>query len=129
MKRNKARFPKDFLLQLTEEEKVKVVAFCDHLAKLKYSSTHPYAFTEHGAIMVASILNSERAVEMSIFVVRVFIKLREMMATHKNLSKKLNDMEKKHDAQFRTVFEAIRRLMSEPEKPRRPIGFQVDKKS
>jgi hypothetical protein len=80
VKRNAGRFPSDFMFQLTRDERDEVVANCDHLGKLKYSPTLPYAFTEHGAIMVASVLNSEQAVQASIFVVRAFVKLRQMLA-------------------------------------------------
>jgi len=128
IKRNQGRFPADFMFQLTAEEKTEVVANCDHLSKLKYSAVLPNAFTEHGAIMVASVLNTERAIEVSVFVVRAFIKLREMLATHEDLARKLDEMEKKYDAQFKVVFEAIRQLMSEPDRPKRPIGFRIDKK-
>lgn len=128
VKRNRDHFPKDFMFQLTIEEKAEVVANCDHLSRLKYSTALPNAFTEHGAIMAATILNTERAVEVSVFVVRAFIKLREALATHKDLAKKLEEMEKKYDVKFKVVFEAIRQLMIPPEKPRRPIGFRGDKK-
>jgi hypothetical protein len=82
----------------------------------------PYAFTEHGIIMAASILNSQRAIDASVYVVRAFIKLREMIASHKDLTKKLNDLEKKYDGQFQIVFEAIRQLIEVEEKPKRKIG-------
>jgi hypothetical protein len=125
VKRNRDRFPEDFMFQLTKEEKSEVVANCDHLSRLKFSPAVPYAFTEHGAIMAASILNTPRAIEASIFVVRAFVKLREMLATHKELERKLIAMENKYDEQFRVVFEAIRALMSPPENPRKKIGFEV----
>jgi type I restriction enzyme S subunit len=94
VKRNRDRFPDDFMFQLTGDEKDKVVANCDHLKKLRFSYALPYVFTEHGAIMLATILNSEVAVKASIQVVRAFVKLREMMATHKDLARKLIEMEK-----------------------------------
>lgn len=128
VKRNRDRFPKDFMFQLTKEEKAGVVANCDHLSKLKYSATLPNAFTEHGAIMVAAVLNTERAVQVSLFVVRAFVKLREVLATHKDLMWKIEEMEKKYDAQLKVVFEAIRQLMSKPDKSSHPIGFKVDKR-
>ena len=78
VRRNRERFPKDFLFQLTETEKAEVVANCDHLTKLKFSPNPPYAFTEHGAIMAASVLNSPSAVEVSVYVVRAFVQLREL---------------------------------------------------
>jgi hypothetical protein len=88
----------------------------------------PYAFTEHGAIMAASVLNTRRAIEASIFVVRAFVKLRELLTTHKELAQKLADLERRledHDEQFKVVFDAIRALMVETEKPKRKIGFEV----
>jgi hypothetical protein len=125
VRRNHERFPVDFMFQLTEEEKAEVVANCDHLSRLKFSPAFPYAFTEHGAIMVASILNTPRAIEASIFVVRAFVKLREILATHKELERKLIALEKKYDRQFRVVFEAIRQLIDVEDKPKRKIGFEV----
>ena len=124
VRRNSERFPEDFVFQLTDEEKAGVVANCDHLARLKYSSSMPYAFTEHGAIMAASVLNSPRAVEASVQVVRAFVRLRQMLASNVELSRKLSALEKKYDNQFRVVFDAIRELMAplEPKK-KRPIGF------
>jgi hypothetical protein len=127
VKRNLNRFPDDFMFQLTLEEKNKVVAICDHLKRLKFSHALPHAFTEHGAIMLASVLNSPIAVQTSIQVVRVFIKLREMMATHKELAHKIEVMEKKYDAQFKVVFDAIRELMTPPPKPGRKIGFRRER--
>jgi hypothetical protein len=123
VKRNRDRFPEDFMFQLTDEEKEKVVANCDHLKKLKFSPSLPYAFTEHGAVMLASILNSTVAVEVSIQVVRTFNRLREYVAHHKALAQKLDALEKNYDAQFKAVFDAIRKLMTPPDKPRRRIGY------
>jgi len=127
VKRNAQRFPKDFMFQLNEAEKAEVVANCDHLQKLKYSSQLPYAFTEHGAVMLASVLNSPTAVKASIQVVRAFIRLREILATHRDLAKKMEELEKKYDKQFRVVFDAIRELMDPPRPKRKPIGFKVGK--
>ena len=127
VKRNRNRFPEDFMFQLTEKEKAEVVANCDHLKMLKFSPHLPYAFTEHGAIMLATVLNSPVAVQASIQVVRAFIKLREMMATHKEFARKLDEMEKKYDAQFKIVFDTIRQLMSPPEKHKRKVGFLREK--
>ena len=128
VKRNKERFPVDFMFQLTKEEKDEVVTNCDHLKRLRFSPTLPHAFTEHGAIMLATILNSPVAVQASIQVVRAFVKLREILATHKDLARKLNEMEKKYDAQFKVVFDAIRQLMTPPEPKRQRIGFTPKKK-
>ncbi len=85
----------------------------------------PYAFTEQGVAMLSSVLRSERAVQVNIAVVRAFVKLREMLSTHKDLARKLDELEQRYDAQFKVVFDAIRQLMSQPEKPKRQIGFQV----
>ena len=123
VKRNKERFPIDFMFQLAEEEKAKVVTNCDHLKKLKFSPNLPYAFTEHGAIMLATVLNSPIAVQSSIQVVRVFVRLRQMLASNKELAKRLNELEKKYDVQFKVVFDAIRQLMTPPEPKRRKTGF------
>ena len=124
VKRNPERFPADFLFPLTAEEKAQVVANCDHLQRLKFSPALPNAFTEHGALMAASVLNTPRAVEMSVFVVRTFVRLRQMLASNVELARKLAALEKKYDAQFQVVFEAIRELMTPPEpKKKRPIGF------
>ena len=128
IRRNRDRFPNDFMFQLTAREKNEVVANCDHLSQLKFSTVFPYAFTEHGAIMAASVLNTRRAIEASIFVVRAFVKLRELLTTHKELAQKLADLERRledHDEQFKVVFDAIRALMVETEKPKRKIGFEV----
>ena len=104
VKRNLDRFPSDFMFELTEEEKNEVVTNCDHLTKLKFSPYLPYAFTEHGALMLANVLNSPKAVQVSVQIVRTFIRLREMLATHKDLALKLEEMEKKYDQQFKGVF-------------------------
>jgi len=125
VKRNLDRFPPDFMFQLTAREKAKVVTNCDHLARLKFSPHLPYAFTEHGALMLANILNSERAAQTSVQVVRTFVRLRQMLDSNADLARKLAALEEKYDAQFKVVFGAIRQLMA-PEPPkRRAIGFHV----
>jgi phage regulator Rha-like protein len=131
VKRNRDRFPEDFMFQLATNEKAEVVANCDHLAKLKFSPVLPNAFTEHGAIMVASVLNTQRAIQVSVFVVRAFVKLREMLSTHKELAHKLATLERKlqnHDESIRSLVAAIRQLMTppEPETPKKRIGFLVE---
>ena len=132
VKRNKDRFPSDFMFQLNAGEKSEVVTNCDHLKGLKYSRTLPYVFTEHGAIMAANVLNSSRAVEMSVFVVRAFVKLREMLSTHKDLERKLTELEKKvgkHDDAIKAIILTIRELMGEKSKAKtKKIGFGRDKK-
>ena len=126
VKRNGERFPEDFMFRLTAAEKAEVITVRDHLRPLRFSPSLPYAFTEHGAIMLASLLNSRVAVEASVQVVRAFVRLREILATHKDLARKLEELEQKYDAQFKVVFDVIRALMAPPEKPRRSIGFKVE---
>jgi len=131
VRRNLKRFPQDFMFKLTQPEKDQVITICDHLKNLKYAKALPNAFTEHGAIMVASVLNTERAVQISAFVVRAFVKLREMLSTHKELAHKLAALERKlqnHDESIRSLVVAIRQLMRppEPETPKKRIGFLVE---
>ncbi len=116
------------MFQLTEQEKEEVVTNCDHLRRLRFSPKMPYAFTEHGAIMLATVLNSPIAVEASIQVVRVFVSLRKMLASNAELSRKLAALEKKYDYQFKIVFDAIRQLMATPEPREKKIGFRVREK-
>ncbi|MDP2653260.1 MAG: ORF6N domain-containing protein [Candidatus Omnitrophota bacterium] len=127
VKRNRHRFPPDFMFQLTVEEKKQVVAICDHLKTLRFSPALPHVFTEHGAIMAASVLNTKKAVEMSVFVVRAFIKLREFLSAHQELARKIEDLERvvgRHDTEIKTIVDAIRQLMAPPpEPPKRKIGF------
>ena len=136
IKRNSERFPEDFMFQLTAEEfaDLRCQGGISNLRSQIVTSNNPagrggrrhlpYAFTEHGAIMAASVLNSPRAIEASVQVVRAFVQLRQMLATNAELSGKLAALEKKYDIKFRAVFEAIRELMtpSDPKK-KRPIGF------
>ena len=123
VKRNKERFPDDFMFQLTPDEKTRVVTNCDRLKRLKFSSTLPYVFTEHGAVMLASVLSSPVAVDVSIQIVKPFIRLRELLASNKELAKKIEELEKKYDVQFKIVFDAIRQLMPPPEPKKKKIGF------
>ena len=129
VKRNRERFPEDFMFQLSADEKAEVIANCDHLDKLKFSKALPHAFTEHGAIMVASILNSPKAIEVSVFVVRAFVQLREVIAGHKELARKMAQLERKlgdHDEQIMVLVEAIKQLMDPKPPPKtRRIGFQA----
>ena len=125
VKRNLNRFPGDFMFQLNYQE---VAALRSQIVTSKTGRGGrrypPYAFTEQGVAMLSSVLNSERAIEVNIQIMRAFVKLRELMATHKDLARKLDDMEKKYDAQFKVVFDAIRQLMTPTEKPKRKIGFK-----
>jgi phage regulator Rha-like protein len=126
VKRNIDRFPPNFLFQLTDEEKEWVVANCDHLRQLRFSPVNPYAFTEHGTIMVAMILNTPVAAEASVAIVNAFVKLRQILLRNKDLAKRLNELEAKYDHQFKAVFEAIRKLMQLPPKEikRSRIGYR-----
>ncbi len=123
VKRNAERFPEDFAFRLTTGEKMELVAKCDRFSRLKHSTAFPLVFTEHGAIMAANVMNSRRAIEASVYVVRAFVKMREVLATHKELVQRLDEMEGKYDRQFKVVFEAIRALMEPPKIPRRRIGY------
>jgi hypothetical protein len=127
VKRNKNRFPSDFMFRLNTKEKSEVVANCDHLSKLKYSRTLPYVFTEHGAIMAANILNSKVAVEMSVFLVRAFIKLRQSITQHKELTRKISRIERRladHDHQILSMLRTLKHLINPTPIPKkRRIGF------
>jgi len=128
VRRNQARFPADFMFELSREE---WDSLRSQFATLKtgrgqHRKYLPHAFTEHGAIMAATILNSTRATEVSVYVVRAFVRMREVLATHKELAKKLDALERRIDAQDETIVDivrAIRELMAPPQPKRRPIGF------
>ena len=142
VKRNLAKFPADFMLQLTTDE---WAALRSQFATLNAAGAGrgqhrkylPYAFTEHGAIMAATILSSPRAIEVSVYVVRAFVRMRELAATHGDLAKRLAELEEKTEAlamnhdtfsrntrnQLKHVFDALRELMTPPDPPKRPIGF------
>jgi len=129
VKRNRERFPEDFMFRLTLKEKGEVVTNCDHLWRLKFSPTLPYVFTEHGAVMLANVLNSSRAIRTSIQVVRAFDRLRQLLTTHQELAEKLRELEHRlegYDHQIRSIFGAIRELMAPPRSPRRRIGFRPE---
>ncbi len=124
VKRNRKRFPEDFMFQLTGKEKSEVVAICDHLKSLKYSPTLPYAFTEQGVAMLSSVLNSDRAIQVNIQIMRTFTKLREMLLTHADLKRKIETMERKYDQRFRIVFKVLRSLLEPPTRKMKEIGFK-----
>ena len=132
VRRNSARFPGDFAFLLTTQEKTEVVTNCDHLRRLKFSPVSPRAFTEHGALMAANILNSPRAVAMSVYVIRAFVKMRgELAANAANavILKRLAEIDKTlliHDVALREIFEKLRPLLAPPPPPPKPeIGFHV----
>jgi hypothetical protein len=129
VKRNRGRFSSDSMFRLTPKEKAEVVAICDHLAALRFAPTLPYAFTEHGAIMLASVLNSPIAIKVSVQVVRAFVDLREAAVSHKDLTRRIAEPEEKYDANFKLVFDALRRRMAPPEPKRKKIGFLVQERA
>jgi hypothetical protein len=124
VKRNRARFPPDFMFQLTAEE-FQALRSQTVTSKGKGGRRYPpYAFTEQGVAMLSSVLNSDRAVLVNVEIMRTFVRLRQLLATHVDLARKLDALEKKYDAQFKVVFDAIRALMAPPPEPRRGrIGF------
>jgi hypothetical protein len=123
VKRNPERFPTDFMFQLTRKE-FDALRSQSVISKGRGGRRYlPYVFTEHGAIMAANVLNSKTAVQASVEVVRAFIRLRQMLASNAELARKLSDLEQKYDAQFKVVFNAIRRLMTPADPPRKQIGF------
>jgi hypothetical protein len=127
VKRNAARFPNDFMFQLSrkEFENLKSQIVISSWGGIRRST--PYAFTEQGVAMLSSVLGSKRAIQVNIQIMRTFVRLRELLASHAELSRKLDALEKKYDAQFRVVFDAIRELMAPPEAKRRQIGFRRDR--
>ena len=127
VKRNIKRFPDDFMLQLTQDED-KLLRSQNVILKKgrgQHTKYPAYAFTEQGIAMLSSVLNSDRAIAVNIEIMRAFVRLREMVASHKELSKKLEELEKKYDAQFKVVFDAIHALLEPPKKPKRRIGFET----
>jgi len=128
MKRNRDRFPVDFMFQLTKTE------FASLRSQIVTSNRRggrrylPYAFTEQGVAMLSSVLNSQRAISVNIEIMRAFMHMRKMLSSYAELAGKLDKLEKKYDARFRVVFQAIRELMKAPETKTRPIGFRVEKK-
>lgn len=128
VRRNIKRFPEDFMFQLTKKEMKNwtsqiVISNRDKMGLRK----RPYAFTENGVAMLSSVLNSDRAIAVNIQIMRTFTRIREMLETHKELRRKIEEMEKKYDYQFRVVFDAIKELMEPPQKAKKRIGFSRDK--
>ena len=129
VRRNEDRFPRDFVFRLTAKERLEVVTHCDHLARLKFSRTLPMAFTEHGAIMAATVLNSPQAVAMSVFVVRAFVRLREHVVANQAILKRLAEIDRtllQHDSSLLDLYEKLLPLLQPPTaRPKRHIGFQA----
>jgi len=128
VRRNIDRFPADFMIQLSKEEYDSLRRHFGTIKRGEHSKYLPYAFTEQGVAMLSSVLNSKRAVQVNIEIMRAFVKLRGLMATHADLARKLNAMEKKYDAQFKVVFDAIRQLMTPPDTKKSRIGFRGKRK-
>lgn len=127
VRRNASRFPADFMFELTGEE---ATALRSQFVTLKtgrgqHRKYRPCVFTEQGVAMLSSVLHSERAIQVNIAIMRAFVQLREMIGTNKGLARRLTELEKKYDSQFRVVFEAIRELMAEPESKVKRIGFKI----
>ena len=126
VKRNLERFPSDFMFQLNESE-ARMMVSQNAIPSKKHLGGHlPYAFTEHGILMLSSVLNSKNAIQINIQIMRTFTKLRELMVAHKDLRKKIEAIERKYDCQFQEVFTAIRKILypPRPPKPKIPFGFQ-----
>ena len=113
------------MIQLNSAEAEQLVSQNVIPHKKYFGGSLPYAFTEQGVAMLSSVLNSERAIKVNIEIMRAFVRLRQILASNKELAKRLDALEKKYDAQFKVVFDAIRQLMTPPEPKRRPIGFRV----
>jgi ORF6N domain len=133
VKRNKRRFPEDFMFRITKDEKQQLIEIYPHLATLKFSPSLPNVFTEHGAVMLASVLNSERAIEVNIQIVRIFTKMRELLLNYKDVLLKIEQLEKQtlhNTEEIQLIFEYIRELIIPPvQKKRNRIGFKSYDKS
>ena len=137
VKRNKSRFPGDFMFQLTPAEKRELVAKCDHLTTLKFSKSLPYAFTEHGAIMVATILSTPQAVKMSVFVVRAFVRMREQLTANAAILRRLAEIDRTlllHDKDLYALWDRLQLLLEPPDdeaadESKAEIGFHVREKA
>jgi len=125
VKRNAGRFPDDFAFVLDSQEVAILRSQFVTSSSWGGERYRPMAFTEQGVAMLSSVLNSERAIRVNIAIMRAFVQLRQLLASHEDLARKLADLEKKYDAQFKIVFDAIRQLMTPPEPPPRKIGFSV----
>ena len=126
VKRNMTRFPEDFMFQLTDTEKREVVANCDHLKSIIFSPNLPFVVTENGAVMLASVLNSEKAIQANILIVRVFTSMREMLLQNKDMLLKIEKLEQTiglHDKKIQVIFETLRKMIDTPTPKRNKIGF------
>ena len=133
VKRNLKRFPDDFMVQITKEEKEEIILQFEHLNGLKFSPVLPYVFTEHGAVMLASVLNSDKAIEVNIQIVRVFTQIRQMLSDHTELRLEIEKIKKKvdnHNKNIEIVFQYLDELLEKKDnqKPRKQIGFKISNK-
>ncbi|NCU32075.1 MAG: ORF6N domain-containing protein [Candidatus Moranbacteria bacterium] len=128
VRRNISRFPEDFMFELTKEEYDSLRSQFGTLKRGQHVKYFPFVFTEQGVAMLSSVLNSERAIQVNIAIMRTFTRFRSMIEAHKDLKKKIEDMEKKYDEQFKIVFRAFKELFEEPVKSKEPIGFRPVKK-
>jgi hypothetical protein len=126
VKRNKDRFPSDFMFKLDKAEVEKVITNCDNLTDLKFLPSAPYAFTEQGIAMLSSVLRSKRAVEVNIAIMRTFVQLRRILADNAMLREKIEAMERKYDEQFQQVFAVLQAMIAEEQTPKPPIGFHSE---
>jgi hypothetical protein len=130
VRRNRSRFPEDFMFQLTSEEAASLRSQFATSNKGRGGRRYsPYAFTEQGVAMLSTVLNSERAIQVNIEIMRAFVRLRRMLASNAQMARKLVDLESKYDAQFKVVFDAIRQLMAPSEPKKKKIGFLVEEKA
>ncbi|MBI4847089.1 MAG: ORF6N domain-containing protein [Nitrospirae bacterium] len=132
VKRNITRFPEDFMFQLTGSETEQLVSQIVIPHKKYFGGSMPYAFTEQGVAMLSSVLNSERAIQVNIAIMRAFVKLKEMLSTNKELAHNLAQLERKiekHDGEIKLIFDAIRQLMAPPETKKKKIGFKREAES
>ena len=123
VRRNLDRFPEDFMFSLTREE-IRNISQIVISSKIKHAP-NVYAFTEQGVAMLSGVLKSKRAVRVNIEIMRAFVKLRQLLSSHAKLARKIDELEEKYDTQFKAVFDAIRKLMAEPEKPKWRVGFHI----
>lgn len=128
VRRNSSRFPNDFMFQLSETEWKEHITNCDMLGANKFSPVTPFAFTEQGVAMLSGIINSERAINVNISIMRAFVKMRVYLDENKDLRKKLDTLESKYDQQFKIVFDALRQLLEQENKPRKKIGYKISNK-
>lgn len=125
VRRNRKRFPGDFMFELTKEEHNSLRTHFASLKRGEHIKYMPYAFTEQGVAMLSGILNSDRAINVNIAIMRAFVHMRRMLETHRDLAEKIMELESKYDEQFSMVFEAIRQLIRKENEPRNPVGFKI----